>query len=665
MTENAPLTPPERRVLDAVCDAFCPPLAPEDGDAATLFALGARDMRLSAAVEQAFAALSSRQRSELRLFLRLMDSRLFMLAVAGTSRSFVSLDGEERENALLSLSTSAIPQLRSGFQALRRLSTFLFYTVLDDSGRNRAWPALSYEVPEPEPATSPLRLQRVDRDTAIDADACVVGSGAGGGVVAARLAAAGMRVVVLEAGPADQAGDFDQREIMGMQRLYLDRGATATRDLGVAIFAGSCIGGGTAVNWQTSLRPPDYIRDEWADRSGIGAFIDRPFDEALDAVCARLHVGTDESVRNGNNTPLERGSTALGYHWMTIPRNARGCDLSQCGFCMFGCRHGGKQSTSNTYLVDAQRGGDTVVVPNCRATRVRIEAGTATGVEAASLDPVSGITRRVTVRARIVIAACGAIETPALLMRSGVEHPRLGRNLHLHPTTAVAGRYVEPVHGWIGAPQTVLCDELSRLRGNYGVRFETAPLHPGLLALALPWHGARAHRRGMQHAAHVSGFIALTRDRSTGRVRVDREGRAVIDYAVGRMERELLQRGIAAAARLHWAAGASEIHTLHTVDLSLERRERARRDDLEEYVMELESAPVHGNRCGVFSAHQMGTCAMGTHRRTSVCDERGAVRGVKNLYVADASLFPASSGVNPMITVMAVARMVGEGLMKD
>ena len=659
---TAPLTARERRVLDAVCATFFPRLTAGHDDDDDLLALGAESVSLSQAVEQAIATLSARQQKELRLFLRLLDSAVFMRLVAGSRRGFTSLDAPAREEALLRSSMSILPQVRTGFQALKRLTTFLFYTVVDGTGRNPTWRALSYGVPAPAPAVSPLRITRVERDVVFDADACVVGAGAGGAVVAAQLAAAGMRVVVLEAGPADQAGEFDHREIVGMQRLYLDRGTTATRDLGVAILAASCVGGGTVVNWQTSLRLPDYIRDEWADRSGIRAFTERVFDDALDAVCARLHVDTDESVRNANNIPLERGSAALGYRWMTIPRNARGCDPAQCGFCVFGCRHGGKQSTANTYLVDAQRDGPTVIAANCRATHVRVERGTATGVDAEAFDPATGRTHRVGVHAPLVVAACGAIGTPALLMRSAVAHPRLGRNLYLHPTTAVAGLYAEPVRGWMGPPQSILSDELSRLRGNYGVRFETAPLHPGLLALALPWHGARAHRSRMQRAAHVSGFIVLTRDRSTGRVRVDREGRAVIDYTPGGMERELLQRGIAAAARLHWAAGASEIHTLHSTDRSLRRREHSRRVDFERYVAGLEAAPVHGNRCGVFSAHQMGTCAMGVDAKASVCDERGAVRGVKNLYVADASLFPASSGVNPMITVMAVATMVAAGM---
>jgi choline dehydrogenase-like flavoprotein len=166
----------------------------------------------------------------------------------------------------------------------------------------------------------------------------------------------------------------------------------------------------------------------------------------------------------------------------------------------------------------------------------------------------------------------------------------------------------------------------------------------------------------MQHAAHVGAVIVLTRDRASGRVRVDREGRAVIDYAPGRLERLMIQDGIATAAMVHWAAGAAEIHTLHTHEHTFRRRAGARQDDIQSYCREIIKQPVHGNRCALFSAHQMGTCRMGADAHGSVCDERGQVRGVLGLYVADASLFPASSGVNPMLTIMALAHMVGEGL---
>jgi choline dehydrogenase-like flavoprotein len=649
----------QRTTLGAVCDALMPRLDPRTGDNPQLFALGASDVGLADAVEHAMTALSERQKRELGLFLRLLDTAPFMLVTAGRASGFTGMNEQARERALLSLANSPIPVVRTGFQALKRLATFLFYSVVRDGDGNATWAALGYDLPTPAKGVSALTTVHVTQPTTLDADVCVIGSGAAGGVVAARLAAAGRTVIVLEAGPADQAADFDQREVVGMQRLYLDRGTTASRDLGVAILAGSCIGGGTSINWQTSLRTPDYVRDEWIDRSGLRVFGEQTFSDALDAVSRRICVGTSESARNGNNAPLERGCTALGLSWQNIARNSRGCDLDQCGFCVFGCRVGGKQSTANTYLADAQRDGRTTIIASCRADRLRIDRGRVVGVQATGVNERAGVSHPVRVNAKTVVVAAGGLETPAFLLRSGIEHAQLGRNLYLHPTTAVAGRYDEPIRGWIGAPQTVLCDEYSRRRGNYGYRLETAPVHPGLISLAQPWYGARDHRTRMQQAAHVSAFIVLTRDRQGGRVTVDREGRTVVDYTVGRMERELLQEGIANASRVHWAAGAAEIHTLHSRDHTFRRSGASRTTDISAFCHDIIAQPVTANRCAVFSAHQMGTARMGTDRRTAVCDESGQVHGVPGVYVADTSLFPASSGVNPMLTVMALAHVIG------
>lgn len=659
---NAPpagLTDRERRTIASVCDTFLPAMDPTDGESPELFRLGASDLDVAAAVEQAILSLSTRQQKELRLFLRLLESTAFMLLVARRPRAFSKQWSDQREKTLCALATSWLPQARSGYQALKRLVTFLFYSITDASGANPTWPVLQYAVPAAPRARPAVPTLRVAKPTTLEGDVCVIGSGAGGGVVAAMLAQAGKRVIVLEAGPADQAPDFDQHEITGMQRLYLDQGTTATRDLAVGILAGSCIGGGTAVNWQTSLRTPDFIRAEWAERSGLAAFAGEPFTNALDAVSERLSVGTTESLINGNNATLERGCLALEYESAVIPRNAHGCDLSQCGFCVFGCRVGGKQSTTVTYLSDAQRAGATIV-PRCRAEKLRVELGHIVGVQASALDERSGERFPVRVDARTVVVCAGALETPAFLMRSAIEHAQLGRNLFLHPTTAVGALYAEPIRGWEGPPQTILTEEFARVRGNYGFRLETPAMHPGLLALANPWTGARDHRERMQHFANTSAFIVLTRDRHSGRVHVDRDGRPTIDYSVGRIERELLKRGIAAAARIHWAAGATEIHTLHTNAAVLHRATTSRGSDIHAFCKYVQSLPVHGNHCGVFSAHQMGTCRIGTDPKRDVCDPSGQVYGVPGLYVADASLFPASSGVNPMITIMALAHMVAE-----
>jgi len=243
-----------------------------------------------------------------------------------------------------------------------------------------------------------------------------------------------------------------------------------------------------------------------------------------------------------------------------------------------------------------------------------------------------------------------------------MSHSALGRNLYLHPTSAVMGVYAKAVEPWSGPPQSILSGHFARLDGNYGFRLEAAPAHPGLLALAVPWTDARSHRRLMQRLAHVSATIALTRDTTGGRVRSRRDGGVTIDYTLGRKEQSLLARGIAAAARVQLAAGAEEVHTLHASGPALRRSATTTAAEIDACCERVVAEPVAGNRCMVFSAHQMGTCRMGRERMNSVCDENGAVYGVKGLYVADASLFPASSGVNPMITVMALAKCVADHL---
>lgn len=647
------LTPLERATLAAVCDALLPALSAAPGDDPALFALDARRLGVPLAFEETIATLGAGSLGEIRTLLRALEQPAFMLVLARRPRGFRALSLGERGRALRRMATSPVPKLRTGYQALKRLACFLFYAGVDDAGANPAWPLLGYAPSANPPArAAALRITRITGPTTLDCDACIIGSGAGGGVVAATLAAAGKAVVVLEAGPADQSPDFDQKEAVGFERLYLDRGLTASRDLGVAILAGACTGGGTSLNWQTCLRTPDDVRAEWAERSGCAALAGDAFTAALDEVSARIGVGTAESVVNANNAPIERGCAALGYRFGPISRNARGCDTGQCGYCTFGCRVGGKQSSAVTYLADAQRTKDAQVVADCRARCVTIERGRVTGVEAVGREG-----HPVTVRAPLVVVAAGGIGSPALLLRSGLTLPAIGRNLLLHPTAAVAAVYPEPIRAWDGPPQTRISDEFAHVYGAYGFRIESAPTHPGLFGLAAPWHGAHAHRRTMQDVARASVLIALTRDRDGGRVTIDREGRAVIRYRAGAQERALLRRGVVTAARIHVAAGARRIIALHERDLGFDVAGKTDAE-LERRLERLGSGAIDRNWAPVFSAHQMGTCRIGRDPQSAVCDETGNVFGVRGLYVADASAFPASSGVNPMVTILALARIL-------
>lgn len=651
------LSTDERATLGALCNALLPALQPRGSDDSELFAADAVSRRVPAKVEETLAVLSEGDRSRFRLFLKMLDQPLFIAFQTGRAARFASLSVGDAERVLKSLSSSRVPDLRAAFQAVRRLATFHYYSGTTGIAVDPVWKAIGYDPSTNPPATqSPLRVTQLAAHARLECDACVIGSGAGGSVAAAVLAANGMKVIVLEAGSGWQSEDFDQHEAPGTRELYLDRGTTSTRDLSMALLAGAALGGGTAINWQTSFRTPQDVRDEWAKRSGISHFASDSFTRSLDAVCDRLSVGTGESQVNANNNVLRAGCAALNYDWSVIPRNSRGCDLSQCGYCVYGCRHGGKQSSAVTYLHDAQATGKTDVIAQCRADRIVIEHGKASGVVAtATTQDGSQVSLRVS--ARIVVAACGSLHTPALLIRSGIRNAQIGRNLHVHPTTGVGGLFSNRIAAWDGAPQTIVCSEFAGLQNGYGFRLETAPAHPGLIALATPWAGARSHREAMQTAVRKALIIVLVRDRSTGVVSVDKKGNPVIDYRPGDAEQAMLREGMCRASRVLSAAGATGVQTLHTNSLSTgEAPEGTRRfENVDKLCDAINRSRVTDNHLALFSAHQMGTCRMGNNARSAVCDSRGEVFGVRGLFVADASAFPGSSGVNPMITIMALA----------
>ena len=286
----------------------------------------------------------------------ILNRSLLIWFLIGKARPFSDLSPDDRERVLQALGVSRLGKLRAGFQVVKRLACFLFYSIRDAQGLNPTWPLIGYTPTTNALAASALlSLTAIEKSTTLDCDVCVVGSGTGGSVVAAELAASGKNVLILEAGSGKQSPDFDQHEKTGMDSLYLDHGLMASQDLGVAIVAGATLGGGTAINWQTSLDTPEAVRDEWASVSGCRHFAEESFSRSLEAVVHRLHANTRESVVNRNNEMLQKGCNALGYRWSTLRRNAKGCDPAQCGYCVYGCRHGGKQSTAVTFLADAQR----------------------------------------------------------------------------------------------------------------------------------------------------------------------------------------------------------------------------------------------------------------------------------------------------------------------
>jgi long-chain-alcohol oxidase len=626
----AALRPRQRRTLDAICDTFHPGTAE----------LGAAD---------AFIELFG---SEVRpAELRQLGLLLSLFGV----RRFERLSQKRRERTLLAWCNSRLMTRRAAFHGLRKAALALAYGLpAQDGAPNPTWERIGYPGPigpvedAPPKAIEPLA---VTHDLELDCDVCVVGSGAGGGTAAARLATAGLDVVVLEAGDYDDDRDFDGAELRGYGR-YLGHASAATRDQSVGILAGACLGGGTVVNYTTSFRTPDEVREEWAGH-GVPAFTSETFTKSLDVVCQRLGVNLDHNRRSRREELVHRGLAQLGWHEDSMPRNVLGCDQGvSCGFCPYGCRLGAKQSTVKTWLADAYSAGARILV-GTRAERVLVERGAARGVLART---VAG--HELTVRSRAVVVACGSIMTPALLRHSGIGTDAVGRHLRLHPVSATLGIFEAEVRPWEGTMQAIYSDEHRDLDGGYGLKYETTAAHPTFIAAFTPWQGAASHAELMDQARCGVGIGALLRDRGEGRVRADRGGRPIIDYHLSSYDAQHLRIGIEGTARIFEAAGARRIVLGHAQLVDYEPGRRT----VEDYMRSVDEAGLGPGRLSVFSFHQMGSARMGGSADDSACNPDGQLWDVQNVVVCDASTFPTASGVNPMVTIEAIAHMNASAL---
>ena len=651
----------QRAVLAAVCETLLPEIQRDD-DPAGFFATGARAAHTAERVEQLIAQLRDPlDRTRLRILLGALGSPLVNFVLAGRFAALPRMDAAAREATLRGWAMSSVPQRRAGFQALKRLAHVAYYCWPVDGRGHPAWRAAGYPGPLPPPGTpvEPLPALAIDRDTTLECDVVVAGSGAGGGVVAGLLAQAGRSVVVLEKGPNPGSRDMTQVEGDMLGALYLDGALLMTQSGSLPILAGSCVGGGTVINYTTSFPLPAPVRAEWGARSGLSLFAGPAFDASFARVNARLGVGTRWTTPGTRDAILERGCRALGWHVDVIPRNVTDCkEQLECGYCTYGCRHGAKNSTARTYLADAARCGSRLVA-RCDVERILVERGRATGVIASVPGP-DGARHTITVRAKVVVAACGAVNTPALLARSGIGGAAVGRGLRLHPATAVAGIFPDRVEPWTGGLQTRYSDQLADQTDGYGVKLETAPVHFALPASGFGWQSPRQFKEDVSRLGNLSIVGVLLRDRDAGRVAVSRQGRPRVHYELSRFDERHVRAGLRGAAQVLAAAGATELFSLHTPPA---RAHPGEKGWLDRFVADCDARGYRRCHMSYISFHQMGGAALGSDPGRSVAGETGEVHGVRGLYVADGGAFPTSSGVNPMITIMAIADHVAHAIL--
>ena len=604
------LSPRQRRALAAIADTFAPGV---DGLPAAS----------TIGVPEAFAAAIGRNpRADARRQISLLLSAWELAAKPG--RRFSSLSLPQRERVLRAWRDSGSERKRSAYKVLRK-GVLYHYFGLPGAARDAIGFPGPVDLDLPEPDSS--RPATLSGD--VDCDVCVIGSGTGGGTAASVLAEAGLDVLVLEAGGD---GRYRREELDAFWAHYLEAGGAATDDQSVDLLIGATLGGGPTINWTACLRPPADVLEEWRT---FGVDVDAVA-RGVDAMWTRLGVNEDYGGPSGRDAVLEHGLRELGWHVAALPRNVRDCEQGRvCGTCGFACPLGAKATPASTWP-DSVR-----VALGARARRVLVEHGSAVGVDAGNLR----------VRARAVAVACGAFQTPALLVRSGLTNGNIGANLHLHPITLLAGEMDEDVKPWEGPLQSRYSDEHARLDGAYGVRYETPPFTPGFLGGVLPWDGGEDVLDLARRYARLAPVFPLVRDRDAGEVVVGRDGEPVAHYRISRYDLRHLRAGFAGAARVLEAAGARRIVATHARPLVWERG----RGGVGRFLAEADMRGWAPNQVLYGSAHVMGTARMGRSPTVGAVDPVGESWEVANLVVCDGSTFPTASGVNPMITIAGLA----------
>jgi choline dehydrogenase-like flavoprotein len=620
-------------VLSAICEAMAPGY---DGLPAA-----EREVDVSGPVSRFVAELPPRSLARLRLGLRAFDLLPFPWR-------FHRLDLATREDYLERMESSRFG-LHHELLLLGKVLCTLGYAVLPEVKER-----VGYEIAcaladgsEPEPAGS--LGDTVAPPDGEQCDVVIVGSGAGGSAAAAVLAEAGLDVIVLEAGSHFNRGNYPEDPIAAITSLYRDAGITVAEGRPpVPIPIGRAAGGTTVINSGTCFRAPEPVLARWREQFGIGWATD------LDAEYAEaeefLRVTPVDPERMGRNGQLAmEGAAALGASGGPIARNAGDC--VQCSSCPFGCRIDAKRGMHVSYLPRAVAAGARVRA-DTEVQRIIVEDGAAAGVDCLSGAPGerNGSRRRYVVRARRVIAAGGAIGTPELLLRSGLGNDAVGRNLHIHPACWVGARYPEEVRGWEGIMQSYYVDEWEAQDILLEATFTPLPFGGAWLLGA-----GRKHQEAMLGFANVGSIGVHLSDRSHGRVGLAGDGTPRLTYRLTGEDARRLVFGIARAAEVHFAAGATEVYpNIGRVGV-LRPRELAAFE-------QLDLKPAH-LRLEAF--HPMGSARMAASPADGACGVDGALHGVAGVHVADACLFPSSVGVNPMMTIIAFSKRVAAAVAAD
>jgi len=591
-----------------------------------------------------------------------------------------------REKILQSWATARLPLFKKIHRSLTVLVKILWIRTSPILGRLLDYPRTPIHG-TPSNSFFPFQFLQIPptrgEPEVIETDVVIVGSGCGGAVAAKTLAEGGLRVIVVDKSYYWSPEHLPMSENEGANHLFLTGASLQSDDSSVAVLAGSAWGGGGTINWSASLQTQGFVRREWSYKFGLRHFTSASFQADLDAVCERMGVGTAAIEHNKGNQVLLEGARKLGWSAKAVPQNTGG-EAHNCGYCAMGCGSCGKKGPTETFLPDAAKAGATFL-EGFDVQKVLFSEGQgktdriATGIKGiwTSRDKNGGVDgpgktqREVLIKASNTILSAGTLSTPLILHHSGVKNAHIGRHLHLHPVSFCSAVWDEDVKPWEGSILTSVVNEFENLDGEgYGTKLEATAMLPGVFLPLFPWKGGLEFKEFAAKMKRMTGYISLTRDRYGGQVYPDPvDGHLRISYTPSKYDKKNTLEGIARLAELLYVMGAREIHTLIPL---VEPFVRSRDDTSSGVHIDEVSTPSSNDAefqawverlrsvgfadCTFASAHQMGTCRMGTTASNSVVDPNGRVWDTQRLYVCDASVFPSASGVNPMITNMGISR---------
>jgi choline dehydrogenase-like flavoprotein len=496
-----------------------------------------------------------------------------------------------------------------------------------------------------------LSFRDYAKSASYDTDVLVIGTGAGGAAAGATLAEAGLEVTFVEEGSYVPTSSFSPYSAHSVGRLYRDGGATVIVGRPpIPFMEGRAVGGSTVINGGMCYRAPDDVLHQWQKMTGTSEMGHDGLNGLFEQVETDISANRHDPVAVGNDSRLmATGAQRMGWKVEINRRNHVGCVGSNN--CVLGCPTGAKQSTLVTYMPRAVKSGARVLT-EIRIHRLWIENGRCVGAVGRAVDPVTRRKgARVQIRARQTIVACGGVQTPNLLLRHRVGRPsgQLGRNFLCHPNAKVLAVYPHEVNAWQGVNQWCQIREFH----DEGILFAENFVPPAALAATIPYFGDSALNFMRRYNNMVVSGV-LVEDSTSGRIYRGPFGTAVPTYSITDYDHQRFLKGIRLLATMHFEMGADQV-----ILPFLNQPVANSVDDLKQ----IEVLQTRAETLELFTVHLMGTARMGSRPEDSVVDLGGQLWDLPGAFVADASLFPTAVGVNPQVTIMALAHRVAHRIL--